>query len=82
MQTTSKVSSKLYRCTHCEQEHAVTTNHYGETYGRCPNGSCVSRRPTINATYQPPRHECLEPLPDGMARPEPWKATRLKDIVQ
>ena len=61
-----KVSPKAYRCTHCGTEHSVTTNHYGQVYSRCPNGSCVSRRPVINATYRPPMHDCIEDplLPD------------------
>lgn len=79
--TTGKVTYKLYRCAHCETEHKVSTNHFGEVYSRCPNPNCVSRRPVVNATHKPPRHVCLEPLPEGWDRPTPWKIVRLGDIA-
>lgn len=82
MKTTGKVTPKRYRCAHCGHEHTVSTNHYGETYGSCPNWQCVSRRPVTNATHKPPRHECLEPLPEGMAKPEPWKAVTLGELLE
>lgn len=80
--TTSKISSKLYKCAHCGEEHFVATNHYGSIYSRCPNFRCVSRRPVINATYKPPKHDCLEPLPEGMDRPEDWKVVTIEVAAQ
>jgi len=82
MKTTGKITAKRYRCVHCDAESDIATNHYGEVYSRCVNGSCVSRRPVINSTYQHPRHTCLEPVPEGMSTPEPWKIVRLGDIVE
>ena len=80
--TTGKVTTKRYRCAHCSAEHDVATNHYGEVYSRCPNSSCLSRRPSCNSTYQPPRHVCLDELPQGMGRPEPWKVVKLGDVLE
>jgi len=74
MKTTSKVTSKLYRCCHCKHEHQVTTNHYGEVYSPCPK--CSWKRPG-----HPGQHECLEALPEGMAKPEPWKVVALGEIA-
>lgn len=78
MKTTSKYGLKRYRCAHCGREHEVGTNHYGEVYSPCPNGFCLSRRPVINATYQPPKHVCLEKLPKGMFRPATRKVAVIK----
>jgi len=80
--TTERVRERRYRCCNCGHEHPIATNHYGEVYSRCPNSSCPSRLPAINACHKPPRHECLEPLPEGMARPKPWKTARLGDLVK
>jgi hypothetical protein len=27
-------------------------------------------------------HVCLDPLPEGMRRPEPWKMVRLGDVAK
>ena len=73
---------KHYKCIHCGIEHIIGTNHYGEVYSQCPNAKCLSNRPHINCTYQPPKHICLEPLPDNMTRPTPWSVVHLRDIVE
>jgi DNA replicative helicase MCM subunit Mcm2 (Cdc46/Mcm family) len=72
---TSKVCSKLYRCCHCGHEHYVSTNHYGEVYSDCPK--CQWKWP-----MDPGRHECLEPLPEGMKKPESWKIVKLGDLLK
>lgn len=73
MKTTGKISVKEYRCTHCGNVAKQSTNHWGETYGSC--SACSWKRPG-QATV----HECLEALPEGYAKPEPWKIVRLGDI--
>jgi len=80
VKTIGAITAKLYKCVHCGHEAVQSTNHYGETYGPCENFQCVSRRPMTNATYRPPRHECLSPLPEGWGRPEPWKETNLGEF--
>jgi hypothetical protein len=80
VKTVGPITRKRYRCTHCEQESVQATNHYGETYGSCENFQCVSRRPMGNATRKPPRHECLEALPEGWEKPEPWKQVDLGEF--
>jgi len=67
---TGKVSWKQYKCCSCGHEHSISTNHYGETYGPCPN--CSWKRP-LKAN----KHVCVEPLPEGWTRPEPWKLTTI-----
>ena len=27
-------------------------------------------------------HECLEPVPEGHAKPEPWKQVKLGDVAE
>lgn len=34
--TTGKYSQKMYRCSNCGYERLEGTNHWGETYSRCP----------------------------------------------
>jgi DNA-directed RNA polymerase subunit RPC12/RpoP len=75
LQTTGKYSHKQYRCCTCGHEHSVDTNHYGEVYSRCL--SCGWKHPMESG-----RHECIEPLPEGWSRPEPWKMVRLGDICE
>ena len=71
MKTTSKLSVKRYKCTgpDCGYERMGATNHYGEIYDRCPVcGWCC--------------HTCLEPVPEGMGVPTPWKKVKLGDIAE
>ena len=73
---TGKVSYKVYKCTTCDHVHSIQTNHYGETYGRCPK--CSWKNP-----LESNRHICIEPLPEGWTRPEPWdKVVTGKTIEQ
>jgi len=68
--TIGKYTHKPYRCTECKNEREIGTNHWGECYPVCP----VCRKQTV--------HECLEPLPEGMAKPEPWKMVKLGDVAE
>jgi len=72
---TGKVTAKKYRCKHCGHERTESTNHYGEIYSRCP--SCSWKRPMDVCVS-----ECVEPLPEGWDRPEPWKIVKLGDVIE
>ena len=72
--TTSKVTSKRYRCVHCGAESQIATNHWGEVYSRC--NACAWKRPGMTN-----KHECLDPMPGTHARPEPWAEVKLGDVV-
>jgi DNA-directed RNA polymerase subunit RPC12/RpoP len=76
MKTTSAYSQKRYRCLDCGHERTVGTNHYGEIYDKCPQ--CGWKHPLQLGG----RHECLEPVPEGMAKPEPWTTVKLGDIAE
>jgi hypothetical protein len=52
-----------------------STNHYGEFYDFC---QCSWKSPMDPIKT----FECLEPLPEGWARPEPWKKVRLGDVAE
>lgn len=72
-ETIGKISSKRYACAECGHVVEQSTNHYGQTYswGRvnvCPNCPPWKRPNTWN---------CLEPLPEGMERPENWTKTTI-----
>jgi len=67
--TTGKYSYKLYRCTTCGLEKELGTNHWGECYPACS----ICRKQTV--------WECLEPLPEGYTRPDPWKFVKLGDVA-
>jgi hypothetical protein len=75
MQVTGKLTAKRYRCQSCGHEKTAATNHYGEFYDICSN--CSSKSPTDPIKV----HECLEPLPAGWEKPEPWKKVKLGDII-
>ena len=76
MKTTGKYSQKLYKCKNCGFEQLHGTNHWGEIYPAC-NG-CQWKRPMeIGSIW-----ECLEVMPEGYKRPEPWKMVRLGDIIE
>ena len=75
MQTTGKISSKLYKCTECGHESLHSTNHYGEIYPSCRN--CSWKSPLSPTKV----HVCLEPLPEGWQKPAPWKTVKLGDVV-
>ncbi len=74
LQTTGAITAKRYKCVDCGHEHTASTNHYGEIYIRCTK---CSWKPG-----QGMRHECLEPLPEGWGRPEPWKLVKLGDVAE
>lgn len=74
--TTSKISYKQYKCTACGYISLRQTNHYGECYPRCKK--CGWKRPMETGQ----RHVCLEPVPEGMGVPEPWKIVKLGDICE
>ena len=74
MRTIGKITVKKYQCTDCGHIHKISTNHYGETYGNCPN--CQWKNPMrLGGT-----HKCLEPPLPGMGIPKPWKRVKLSDI--
>jgi len=74
--TTGKYSIKPYECTRCGHQHKIGTNHWGETYGSCPN--CQWKYPMeIGST-----HKCLEPVPDGYDLPPKWTRVKLGDIAE
>jgi hypothetical protein len=74
LQITGDMTPKRYRC-ECGYESVHSTNHYGSFYDHCPKCSWKSPMSPIKV------HACLEPLPDGWGRPEPWKMVELKDIA-
>jgi len=76
MKTTGKYSMKRYRCTTCGHESLIGTNHWGECYPRCT--ACGWKNPMMMGMV----HECLEPLPEGYAKPTPWKMVRLGDVCE
>ena len=73
--TTSRVSVKLYRCTRCGHESKHSTNHWGDIYPTCDG--CSWKNPMQPQTIM----ECLEPMPEGFRKPEPWKFVRLRDVA-
>lgn len=66
-----KIELKLYRCVKCGSEQTISTNHWGECYGRC-SGTCGTE-----STFQP-----VETPPEGAWIPEPWKKVRLGDVFK
>lgn len=74
MPTTSAISSKLYACAECGHEVTQSTNHYGDTY----SWGNVSTCPQCPPYKRPNTWKCLEPVPDGMGVPVPWKIVTLK----
>lgn len=70
MKTTGKYSNKPYRCMQCGTEKLLGTNHWGECYPFC----YVCQTTTV--------WECLEPIPDGYKKPEPWKLVKLGDVCE
>lgn len=75
MKSTSKYSDKLYRCNNCGHQRMIGTNHFGECYLRCPNCSWRTCK-----SFQV--HTCMEPVPEGMGIPEPWKIVTLGKIAE
>jgi hypothetical protein len=74
-QTVGPAILKRYKCTNCDHIELFTTNHYGDIYNtRCPN--CFWKGGYLRT------FECLEPLPEGWAKPEPWKKVKLSDICE
>lgn len=69
------VTAKSYKCQACGHIIEASTNHYGEFYDRCRNCSWKSPMDPIKT------HVCLEPLPEGWTKPEPWKKVKLGDII-
>ncbi len=55
---TGNVSYKLYKCSTCDDERKIATNHWGDFYGWCP--SCGWRQPMETQIFK-----CQEPLPEG-----------------
>jgi len=71
---TGQITSKEYRCTHCGHIESASTNHFGEIYSKCSN--CSWKRPG-----QVTVRECVEPLPRGWDKPEPWKTVTLEVML-
>jgi hypothetical protein len=57
-----KVEPKLYRCVKCNSQQVISTNHWGECYGRC-RGLCGTYSTFVPAE-QPPKAAWI---------PKPWK---------
>jgi DNA-directed RNA polymerase subunit RPC12/RpoP len=76
MKTTSKYSVKNYECTECGHQSRQGTNHYGQIYIKC--SKCGWKKPMVFQMV----HKCLDPLPEGMGIPEPWKSVKLGDVVE
>jgi DNA-directed RNA polymerase subunit RPC12/RpoP len=74
--TTGKYTQKKYKCTACGHEGLHGTNHYGDIYPRCTK--CGWMRPMEMGQV----HVCLEPVPEDMGVPEPWKTVKLGDICK
>lgn len=74
--TTGQYSHKKYRCLSCGHISVQGTNHYGQIYPRCTK--CGWKHPMEAGQV----HECLEPVPEGMGIPEPWKIVQLQDICE
>lgn len=74
--TTGKYSHKQYKCRRCGSIESVGTNHWGEIYSRCKN--CNWKHPMDGN----PTWDCLEPMPDGYDKPEPWKKVKLGDLIE
>jgi len=74
--TTGKYSQKRYRCTlwDCGVEYTTGTNHYGDIYGPCPECKMLTGE-------RAHRSVCIEPLPAGWERPQPWKRVLIKEIT-
>lgn len=73
---TSTYSQKRYQCTACGHISYMGTNHYGDIYPRCRK--CGWKRPMEMGQV----HKCLEPVPENMDVPEPWKQIKLGDVIQ
>ena len=73
--TTGRISAKQYRCTRCGHEETHSTNHWGDIYPRC--SGCSWKNPLSPIVVM----ECLEPIPEGFAKPEPWRIVKLGDIA-
>lgn len=76
METTGKYSQKKYRCSRCGREELHGTNHWGMIYCRCRG--CSWKNPMDPTSVW----ECLELMPKGYQKPEPWKKVRLGDIAK
>lgn len=74
--TTGPISAKLYECQRCGAQSTISTNHWGETYGRCDK--CQWKYPMQMGSV----HKCLEPVPEGYGVPEPWTQVKLGDIAE
>lgn len=73
--TIGKITHKLYRCTKCKHEQLHGTNHWGDIYPACPK--CQWKRPMEMGSVW----ECLEPIPEGYDKPEPWATVELGTIL-
>lgn len=74
--TIGKYSYKQYKCRRCGSIESVGTNHWGEIYSPCKN--CNWKHPMDGN----PTWDCLEPMPDGYDKPEPWKKVKLGDLIE
>ncbi len=74
--TTGKVIPKRYRCTRCNHETTISTNHWGSCYPHCRK--CSWKNPMQSMV----EHVCLESCPETHDKPEPWKFVKLGDVVE
>lgn len=80
MPTIGKYSYKDFKCRHCGHVKKIGTNHWGEcyslgNYNSCP--ACGWKRPMDVTIW-----DCIEPIPEGYTKPEPWKIVKLGDICE
>ena len=74
--TTGRYSHKMYRCTRCGREESHGTNHWGDIYPSC---DCCSWKNPLDPSSA---WECMEEMPEGYEKPEPWKKVKLGDIAE
>ena len=73
---TGKYTYKNYKCTRCGNVEKQRSNHWGDIYPRCKE--CSWKNPMDPFSVW----ECLEPMPVGYEKPEPWVKVRLGDICK
>jgi hypothetical protein len=83
------ITFKNYRCKACGFEKKIDTNHYGEcyslgNYNRCPKCGPLPPDPKCPAAviYPTTTWVCVDPVPEGVKVPEPWRHAKLGDLVE
>jgi hypothetical protein len=74
--TTGKYSHKQYKCRRCGAIESHGTNHWGAIYPICK--SCSWKHPMKPQSI----FDCLEPMPEGIKKPEEWIPIKLGDLLE